>query len=171
MYRRNGTAYYAKDKTTGRAEALGTTDRAEAQRLLNAKDQATEQPHLNVAMAAVSFPIIRICSDTGGIPHDILAGVLPLRDRVTSSSSTVACHGVFTPLARIRSRRILTFMNTTKTSIRPSTLIFSCLAAFALVALSGCASDKCHSSTSESSATTMSPDSKDMVHSSGQNSH
>jgi hypothetical protein len=53
MYRRNGTAYYAKDKTTGRAEALGTTERAEAQRLLNAKNQATEQPHLNVAMARV----------------------------------------------------------------------------------------------------------------------
>jgi hypothetical protein len=53
MYRRNGTAFYAKDKTTGRTETLGTTDRAEAQRLLSAKNQAAEQPHLNVAMARV----------------------------------------------------------------------------------------------------------------------
>jgi hypothetical protein len=43
-------------------------------------------------------------------------------------------------------------------------LIFSCVAAFALVSLTGCASDEKHSSTSESSATTMSPDSKDMNH-------
>jgi hypothetical protein len=53
MYRRNGTIYYAKDKTTGRTQSLGTSDQAKAQRLLNAKNQATEQPHLNVAMARV----------------------------------------------------------------------------------------------------------------------
>jgi type IV pilus biogenesis protein CpaD/CtpE len=59
-------------------------------------------------------------------------------------------------------------MKTTKTSIRPSTLIFSCLAAFALASLAGCASDKSQSSTTESSSATMSPDTKDMTH---QNSH
>jgi hypothetical protein len=48
-----GPIYYAKDKTTGRAETLGTSDSREAQRLLNAKNQAIEQPHLNVAMARV----------------------------------------------------------------------------------------------------------------------
>ncbi len=53
MFRRDGTTFYARDKRTGRAESLGTTDRAEAQRLLNAKNQANEQPHLNVAMARV----------------------------------------------------------------------------------------------------------------------
>lgn len=53
MYRRGEGIYYAKDKTTGRAESLGTKDCAEAQRLLNAKNQAIEQPHLNVAMARV----------------------------------------------------------------------------------------------------------------------
>jgi hypothetical protein len=52
IYRR-GHIYYAKDKTTGRAETLGTSDPREAQRLLNAKNQAIEQPHLNVAMARV----------------------------------------------------------------------------------------------------------------------
>ncbi len=30
MYRRSGTIYYAKDKTTGRTESLGTADRAKA---------------------------------------------------------------------------------------------------------------------------------------------
>jgi hypothetical protein len=52
IYRR-GHIFYAKDKTTGRAETLGTSDPREAQRLLNAKNQAIEQPHLNVAMARV----------------------------------------------------------------------------------------------------------------------
>ena len=53
MYRRSGAIYYAKDKVTGRTESLGTTQRAKALRLLAAKNQAIEQPHLNVAMARV----------------------------------------------------------------------------------------------------------------------
>ena len=44
-------------------------------------------------------------------------------------------------------------------------LIFSCVAAFALVSLAGCACNDKHSSTSESSSATMSTDSKDMSHS------
>jgi hypothetical protein len=43
-------------------------------------------------------------------------------------------------------------------------LIFSCLVAIALVSLAGCADDERHSSTTESSATTMAVDSKDMSH-------
>ncbi len=53
MYRRNGGMFYAKDKTSHRTESLGTVNRAEAQRLLHAKNQATEQPQLNMAMARV----------------------------------------------------------------------------------------------------------------------
>jgi predicted metalloprotease len=52
MYRR-GAKYYAKDKTTGHAVSLGTSDRSEARTLLQAKNQAVEQSHLNVAMARV----------------------------------------------------------------------------------------------------------------------
>lgn len=48
-------------------------------------------------------------------------------------------------------------------------LVFSCLAAVALISLAGCASDAERTSTSESSAATMSIDSKDM--SSHGNSH
>ena len=44
-------------------------------------------------------------------------------------------------------------------------LILSCLAAFALVSLAACADDEKHSSTSDSSATTLIPDTKDMNHS------
>lgn len=50
MYRRGQGVFYAKDKTTGRAESLGTKDQAKAQRLLSAKNQAIDQSHLNVAM-------------------------------------------------------------------------------------------------------------------------
>ena len=57
IFRRNGAKFYLRDKKTGGAESLGTTDRAEAQRLANAKNQAIEQPHLNVAMARVYLSV------------------------------------------------------------------------------------------------------------------
>ncbi len=53
IYQRNGGIFYAKDRKTGQALSLATTDRHEAARLLAAKNQATEQPALNVAMAKV----------------------------------------------------------------------------------------------------------------------
>jgi len=66
---------------------------------------------------------------------------------------------------------MLTLLHMTNIALRPSCLIFSCLAAFALASLVGCADDTRHSSTSESSATTLSTDSKDMTPRSNQNSH
>ena len=57
IFRRNGSKFYLRDKKTGGAESLGTNDRAEAQRLANAKNQAIEQPHLNVAMARVYLSV------------------------------------------------------------------------------------------------------------------
>ena len=51
MYQRDGGMFYAKDRKTGHCLSLATTDFAEAKRLLAAKNQATEQPFLNVAMA------------------------------------------------------------------------------------------------------------------------
>jgi hypothetical protein len=53
MYQRNGGMFYAKDRKTGQAISLATADEREATRLLAAKNQATEQPCLNVAMAKV----------------------------------------------------------------------------------------------------------------------
>jgi hypothetical protein len=50
-------------------------------------------------------------------------------------------------------------------------LILSCLAAFALVSLAGCSSDGSHTSTTDTSTATMSPDTKDMNHPGGNNSH
>jgi integrase len=52
MFRR-GVRYYAKDKSTGKAVTLNTSDREEAKTLLQAKNQAVEQAHLNLAMARV----------------------------------------------------------------------------------------------------------------------
>ena len=43
-------------------------------------------------------------------------------------------------------------------------LILSCLVVVALVSLAGCASDENRSATTQASSTTMSTDSKDMVH-------
>ena len=53
IYQRGGKNFYAKDTKTGRAFSLNTSDEREAARLLVAKNQATEQPCLNVAMARV----------------------------------------------------------------------------------------------------------------------
>jgi integrase len=53
MYQRNGGSFYAKDRKTGQAFSLATSDEREATRLLVAKNQSTEQPCLNVAMAKV----------------------------------------------------------------------------------------------------------------------
>jgi len=53
MYQRNGGMFYAKDRKTGRSHSLATADRGRAMRLLAAKNQAAEQPTLNVAMAKV----------------------------------------------------------------------------------------------------------------------
>jgi len=53
IYQRGGKNFYAKDTKTGRAFSLNTSDEREASRLLVAKNQATEQPCLNVAMARV----------------------------------------------------------------------------------------------------------------------
>lgn len=43
-------------------------------------------------------------------------------------------------------------------------LILSCLAAFTLISLVGCADDERHSSTDQSSSTSMAVDTKDMNH-------
>ena len=53
MYKRKSGVFYAKDRKTGRRLSLATNELAEAKRLLAAKNQATEQPCLNVAMARV----------------------------------------------------------------------------------------------------------------------
>jgi integrase len=53
MYKRKSGVFYAKDRKTGQRLSLATNDLAEAKRLLTAKNQATEQPCLNVAMARV----------------------------------------------------------------------------------------------------------------------
>ncbi len=49
-----------------------------------------------------------------------------------------------------------------QTFLRPVTLIFSCVAAFALVTLAGCSCD--NKPSSSNSSATMTTDSKDMKH-------
>ena len=52
LYRRsNGGRFYAQDSLTGKQESLGTTDRTKAGRLLHAKNEAAQQPLLNVQIA------------------------------------------------------------------------------------------------------------------------
>ena len=52
LFRRNGT-YYFHENDTGKQTSLRTKDKSEAVGLLAAKNQATAQPILNVAMAKV----------------------------------------------------------------------------------------------------------------------
>jgi len=53
LFRRINGTYYAQENDTGRQTSLCTKDRGEAIGLLAAKNQATAQPILNVAMAKV----------------------------------------------------------------------------------------------------------------------
>ena len=50
LYQRNGT-FYVQDRSTGKQESLRTKDAKVAQRLFNAKNQAAEQPALNLSLA------------------------------------------------------------------------------------------------------------------------
>jgi integrase len=51
LYRRSNNRYYAEDTTTGKQSSLGTRDKAEANRLLAAKNEAAYQPAFNKQMA------------------------------------------------------------------------------------------------------------------------
>ncbi len=85
LYRRNGDHYYIKDKTTGRAESLGTTDRVAAKQLLTAKNQAAAQPQLNRSMAKAYLLakspdlVTRTWADV--MEHYVKSGVESTRDR------------------------------------------------------------------------------------------
>ena len=50
IYRREGSGYYLQDAQTGKRESLHTTDRAQVQRLRDARNQADEQPMLDLAL-------------------------------------------------------------------------------------------------------------------------
>src|SRR4051812_24631458 len=53
LIKRPWGVYYLKNKTTGEQTSLKTRDKAEAQRLLNAQNDAENQSHLNLALARV----------------------------------------------------------------------------------------------------------------------
>ncbi len=51
LYRRSNGKFYAEDTTTGKQSSLGTRDKAEAHRLLHARNEAAYQPAFNKQMA------------------------------------------------------------------------------------------------------------------------
>jgi integrase len=51
LYRRSNGKFYAEDTTTGKQSSLRTTDKAEAHRLLHARNEAAYQPAFNKQMA------------------------------------------------------------------------------------------------------------------------
>ncbi|MBL9170275.1 MAG: hypothetical protein JNN07_21245, partial [Verrucomicrobiales bacterium] len=52
LYRRGASGrYYAQDRTTNKQESLGTSDKAEAVRLLNAKNESAYHPGFNIHLA------------------------------------------------------------------------------------------------------------------------
>ena len=52
IYRRKlGGMFYIEDTQSGKQESLGTKDRAEAVSILNARNEAARQPHLNLQIA------------------------------------------------------------------------------------------------------------------------
>src|SRR5687767_2337666 len=51
LYRRSNGRFYIEDNATGKQESLGTSDKAEAMRLLLAKNEAAQQPSFNAQIA------------------------------------------------------------------------------------------------------------------------
>ena len=51
LFRRTGGMYYAEDTETKKQSSLGTKDKKEALRLLQAKNEAQHQAHLNYQLA------------------------------------------------------------------------------------------------------------------------
>lgn len=51
LYRRGNGRFYLQDNATGKQESLGTSDKAEAQRLLMARNEAAQQPAFNFQIA------------------------------------------------------------------------------------------------------------------------
>jgi hypothetical protein len=51
LYRRNGGRFYVHDSVTGKQESLGTSDRVTATRLLHSKNEASNQPAINLQIA------------------------------------------------------------------------------------------------------------------------
>jgi hypothetical protein len=51
LYRRSNGRFYIEDNTTGRQESLGTSDKFEANRLLMARNEASQQPAFNALLA------------------------------------------------------------------------------------------------------------------------
>jgi len=85
MYRRGCGRFYVKDRVTGKAESLGTADRAQAQHLLAARNQAVIQPQLNRAMAQTYLmaksPELVTRTWAEVMEHYIKTGVESTRDR------------------------------------------------------------------------------------------
>src|SRR6266853_4610354 len=52
LFRRGGL-YYSHDAQTGKQASLRTADKGAAQRLLNAKNESSQNPHLNLAWGRV----------------------------------------------------------------------------------------------------------------------
>jgi hypothetical protein len=48
---RHGSVYYCEDRATGRQKSLLTRDEAEAQRIIQAKNEAVKLPQMNLVMA------------------------------------------------------------------------------------------------------------------------
>ncbi|MEZ0300295.1 MAG: hypothetical protein ACAI35_27880, partial [Candidatus Methylacidiphilales bacterium] len=85
MFRRSGGTYYLRDNVTLQKESLQTSNEAEARRLLAAKNQAADQPHLNrtMAKAYLSAKSPELCTRTWAEVMDryVKSGVESTKDR------------------------------------------------------------------------------------------
>ena len=51
LFRRHNGIFFTEDRTTGKQESLKTRDKAAAHRIFNAKNEAYEQPAINLQIA------------------------------------------------------------------------------------------------------------------------
>ena len=88
LFQRRGGAFYSVDNVTGKQTSLRTEYREEAQRLLNAKNEAERQPAINLQIARAYL----LASDTGIATrtwHDVMEEVRRRKTAPRRSVGTV----------------------------------------------------------------------------------
>ena len=104
IHRGSRRTYYAFDTRTGRRASLGTSRRAEAQRLVDARNEAVRQPEMNLQIAQVYLqhgdPAL-----AGRTWQDVMDAMLPLKTGPTRIRWRCAMQdAAFNPLRRRKLR-------------------------------------------------------------------
>src|SRR5436309_7824546 len=84
-----GTVYWIQDNATGKQETLRTKDRTEAERLLNAKNEAHRQPIINLQIAR-AYLMVSDPEAARRVWKDVMGEIVKLKNGETQRRWLVA---------------------------------------------------------------------------------